>query len=379
MLTGTLLADHGYRMLGLLGQGGQSRVYLVLHEATGTRRVIKCLRPDAGENTAAVYSFRAEAAILRAVSHPCLPALIEVIDDPDAESPMLVLEYIEGTSLLSVLRDKGPQTPEDIIRWGMRLSEILTWLHAQSPPVIYRDLKPGNIILRPDGDLALIDFGSARRMRKEPGESSSSDGAHGDTVPLGTRGYAAPEQFGGHGQSGPEADIYGLGATLYHLLTGQHPAGPLDIPRAFSAQNSSRHSDLQSILCRCTAPEPSMRYASAVQVREALSACRRRQIKRVFRVWAARAAVCLLLCIPAVLTGLLARSQIADAMEKDKSTDQSTERENMSETQYYLELSRKIRENTMALQEAGISGEELEEILNYIDLQLEDAALDPAP
>lgn len=102
-----------------------------------------------------------------------------------------------------------------MVDWAWQLCDVLRYLHERN--YVYRDMKPGNILLRPDGRLALIDFGTMRVYK--PGKA-------GDTVCLGTRGYAAPEQFGGMGQTDARTDIYGLGATLYYLATGCNPGVP---------------------------------------------------------------------------------------------------------------------------------------------------------
>ena len=104
-----------------------------------------------------------------------------------------------------------------MIKWAKQLCDVLGYLHSQNPPIIYRDMKPANIMLKPDGNVVLIDFGTAREYKENNIE---------DTTCLGTMGYAAPEQFGGMGQTDARTDIYCLGATMYHLVTGMNPCEP---------------------------------------------------------------------------------------------------------------------------------------------------------
>ena len=128
------------------------------------------------------------------------------------------MDYIEGNPLSNALEEYGAQPQDMVIAWAKQLCDVLGYLHAQSPPIIYRDMKPSNVMLKPDGNITLIDFGTAREFKEKN---------LADTVCLGTIGYAAPEQFGGMGQTDARTDIYCLGATLYHLVTGQNPVSRL--------------------------------------------------------------------------------------------------------------------------------------------------------
>jgi serine/threonine protein kinase len=167
----------------------------------------------------------------------------------DAEHWYVVMEYIEGHTLEELLGQrnyKDGMPAKEVVDIGLKLCDLLGYLHAQDPPIIYRDVKPGNIMRTPNGDIYLIDFGIARTYR--PGQLK-------DTMPLGSPGYAAPEQYG-KAQTTPQTDIYGLGATLLTLLTGKEPQElrlediPLekDIPLR-----------LQELLARMMNPDPQWR------------------------------------------------------------------------------------------------------------------------
>lgn len=122
------------------------------------------------------------------------------------------MDYVEGRTLKAIVDERGAQPQEDVVNWAIQLCSVLDYLHTRKPAIIYRDLKPGNIMLRPDGRIVLIDFGTAREYKT---------GQEEDTISLGTKGYAAPEQYGGDGQTDARTDIYNLGATIYHLVTGK--------------------------------------------------------------------------------------------------------------------------------------------------------------
>ena len=210
---GTLL-DGKYKILNEIGHGGMSVVYLALNERANKTWAVKEVRKDGGNDEEVVsQGLVAETEMLKKLSHPNLPAIIDVIDRED--SFIIVMDYIEGKSLQDVVNASGPQDAETVVEWARQLCDVLGYLHSRRPPIIYRDMKPANVMLRPDGQVALIDFGTAREYKLT---------SKGDTTWLGTRGYAAPEQFGGHGQTDARTDIYNLGATIYHLLTGYSPA-----------------------------------------------------------------------------------------------------------------------------------------------------------
>ena len=138
-----------------------------------------------------------ETDLLKKLHHPNLPSIIDVIDGDGTF--LIVMDYIEGRHLESVIQEYGAQNQEDVIEWAKQLCDVLAYLHSRIQPVIYRDMKPSNIMLKPDGKVMLIDFGTAREFK----ETSVAD-----TTCLGTQGYAAPEQKGGQGQPDDRTDIY---------------------------------------------------------------------------------------------------------------------------------------------------------------------------
>ena len=171
------------------------------------------------------------------------------------------MDYIEGEPLSKVLQNYGAQPQEVVLEWAESLCGVLEYLHSQNPPIIYRDMKPANVMLQPNGNVKLIDFGIAREYKEQNLE---------DTVSLGTKGYAAPEQFGGRGQTDGRTDIYCLGVTLYHLLTGQNPCDPPYELYPIRHWNPNLSAGLENIILKCTQLNPEDRYESCAELLYAL-------------------------------------------------------------------------------------------------------------
>ncbi|MBQ1396134.1 MAG: serine/threonine protein kinase, partial [Eubacterium sp.] len=256
LAAGDLLGGR-YRIERLLGRGGMSNVYLASDVLTGHLWAVKELRSDcaAGEGIAARGALT-ELRLLKALRHPMLPALGDVL--PREDGLLLVMDYIPGRDLAEVLAEEEPSR-EEILRWGIALCGVLEYLHTQSPPVVYRDLKPANVILREDGSLCLIDFGSAvLQGRAGTGERS-----------LGTMGYAAPEQLSG-GETDGRTDLYSLGRMLERALSGgeaaERSAGTARLPK-----------ELRRVLEKACKASPEERYQTAGEMRAALRRCLERR------------------------------------------------------------------------------------------------------
>ena len=253
--------DGKYKILQEIGHGGMSVVYLALNERANKTWAVKEVRKDGGnDKTVVSQGLVAETEMLKKLSHPNLPSIIDVIDKDD--SFIIVMDYIEGGSLQKRLEKMGPQNADDVVKWSLQLADVLGYLHSRKPPIIYRDMKPSNVMLKPDGNVCLIDFGTAREYK----QTSS-----GDTTWLGTRGYAAPEQFGGHGQTDARTDIYNLGATMYHLLTGYSPADTQFIIYPISRfRPELAGTGIEKIVAKCCQPDPKDRYQSCAELTYAL-------------------------------------------------------------------------------------------------------------
>ena len=279
-----------YEILRELGRGGTSVVYLVTDRADGRNYAMKTLREDCGnkpeEYEQKAEHLRAEAEVLKALCanglesevlkeicrdeqdtafrHSGIPAFRECVCDGSGGFAGFVMEYVEGRSPQQILEDGRSFTVRETAEAGLQLCGIMEQLHGQKSPMIFRDLKPANILVRPGGELVLVDYGAVRKLRKSSGA---------DTMRLGTDGYAAPEQYGGWEQSDERTDIYGIGAVLHHMITGRPPleTGLRPLREILGSKGESRqYAEMAKILLLCCMTAPSMRYSSCKELGKAL-------------------------------------------------------------------------------------------------------------
>jgi serine/threonine-protein kinase len=207
-----------YRIVRMVGGGGMGQVYLAHDTRLADKPcAVKELIPDphlsAEERDQSAAQFRREAAVLAHLDHPYLPNVSDYFEENGRF--YLVMDYVEGQTLEARLLASPEGLPQDeVVGWALQLCDVLGYLHCQDPPVIFRDMKPGNVMITPEGQAKLIDFGVVRLFDPSKGT---------DTLKMGTAGYAPPEQYAGRGQTTPRSDVYALGATLYELLTGDDP------------------------------------------------------------------------------------------------------------------------------------------------------------
>ncbi len=252
MLEIGMVVDGKYKILNVIGRGGMSVVYLAMNERVNRQWAVKeILKKDPCH----LHANKKEIEMLKKLRHPHLPCIIDVIENED--SLLIVMDYIEGRSLQDLLNERGAGSQEEVLTWAGQLCDALSYLHTRKPAIIYRDMKPSNVMLKPDGSVMLIDFGAAREYHPENLR---------DTVSLGTRGYAAPEQYEREGQSDARTDIYGLGVMLFQLLTGENPHSL----RPICSINPSFSSGLEAILLKCTQIRKDDRYQSAEELLYAL-------------------------------------------------------------------------------------------------------------
>ena len=293
------LVDGKYRVLRKVGQGGMSVVYMAVNERANKTWAIKEIRKDGTQNYEVVkQGLIVETDMLKRLDHPHLPSIIDVIDGEG--SFLIVMDFIEGKTLNDILKEYGAQPQESVIDWAKQLCDVLGYLHSRTPAIIYRDMKPSNVMLKPDGNVVLFDFGTAREYKSQNLE---------DTVCLGTRGYAAPEQYGGHGQTDARTDIYCLGATMYHLLTGHNPSEPPYEMYPIRHWNPALSKGLEAIILKCTQKNPIDRYQSCAELMYALEHFEeedrdyREKQKKKFRIFAIPAALSVILGIGAGVFG----------------------------------------------------------------------------
>ena len=249
--------DGKYEIEREIARGGMSVIYRAQDLRLGKLWAVKEFRKDKSDadREAALKALRQEANIMKRLDHPTVVRVVDIIESP--QTLYVVMDYIEGLSLSKVLDDYGAQPQEAVIEWAKQLSSALYYMHTQNPPVIHRDIKPANIMLKPDGTVRLIDFGIAREYK---------EGKAGDTINMGTRGYAAPEQFGGDGQTDARTDIYSLGVTLYHLVTGKNPAEPPYEISPIRQLNPKLSSGLEYLIQKCTQINPEDRFESCAEL-----------------------------------------------------------------------------------------------------------------
>jgi len=250
---GTIIAGK-YEVLREIGRGGMSVVYLAMDTHLNKQWAVKEIRKKGnGKNDEIVVnSLLAEANLMKRLDHPALPRIVDIIDN--GKTIYVVMDYIEGESLDKILNEYGAQPEDKVIAWSMQIADALSYLHAQKPPIIYRDMKPANVMLKPEGNIKIIDFGIAREYKEQN---------LADTTVLGTKGYAPPEQYSG--QTDPRSDIFALGMTMHHLLTGVDPRNgePYASVRQWAPELSE---GIEVIIDKCVQPAAENRYQSCADL-----------------------------------------------------------------------------------------------------------------
>jgi len=248
------LRDGRFALLGLLGEGAQGRTYAGIDKREGRPVAIKRFDVRGARTWKDAELAEREARVLQSLSHPKLPRYIDHFEQDGAL--YLVMEKIEGQTLAS-LRRAGSLGKADVVRLLRDASDVLEYLHTRVPPVVHRDIKPGNVIRRPDGSFAFVDFGSVRDTLRPEG---------GSTV-VGTFGYMAPEQF--QGRALPASDVYAVGVTALAMLTGRDPENlphrglAIDVRTALGR---SARGPLADVIERMVDPDPDRRATSLVRL-----------------------------------------------------------------------------------------------------------------
>ncbi|MHB2020889.1 MAG: serine/threonine protein kinase [Candidatus Xenobia bacterium] len=251
---GTVLEGR-YEIVELLGEGGMGAVYRAADERLAHKAwAIKEVAPEPSDGVDTGALLAAEAHLLAGLEHPNLP---RVVDHFQAQGRCyLVMELVDGETLEAIVGKRGALPQDEVLKLAWQLCDTLQYLHGRTPAVIFRDLKPGNVMVTSSGQVKLIDFGIARLF---------TAGRPSDTLALGTVGFAAPEQYGKR-QSDVRTDLYGLAATLRYALTGDDPQ---DQPFNLAPVPEKA---LQPVLDKAQAMEPEYRHASVIEFRQALQA-----------------------------------------------------------------------------------------------------------
>jgi len=251
-----------YQIQSLLGQGGFGTVYRAWDLNVQRWCAVK---ENLDATPAAQQQFQREAQMLSRLRHANLPLIHDYFIEPNGQQ-YLVMELVEGQSLESIVQQRGALPEAQAVSWVTQILDALDYLHTQNPPIIHRDIKPQNILITPQGNAMLVDFGIAKVY------------VAGQRTTIGacavTPGYSPPEQYGQTGViTDPRSDIYSLGATLYFLLTGIEP--PEAVQRVTGVQitpiNGSVSTNIRQAVMRAMELNPQSRFKSAVEMRRAMT------------------------------------------------------------------------------------------------------------
>jgi serine/threonine protein kinase len=268
-LSPNFILHQRYQIHALLGQGGFGAVYRALDLNLNRWCAVKenLLDPTLtpAQQQAQQQQFQREALLLSRLRHPHLPLIYDYFIEPNGQQ-YLVMEFVEGTDLHTLVQQRGALYEAQVLQWVNQILDALEYLHTQNPPIIHRDIKPQNILITPQGKAMLVDFGIAKMYI--PGQPTT----------IGARavspGYSPPEQYG-QGTTDARSDIYALGATLYFALTATEPpesvqrvvGTPLATPRALNARIAAQ---TENAILRAMEIQPPKRFASAAEMKRAL-------------------------------------------------------------------------------------------------------------
>ncbi|MBL7198550.1 MAG: protein kinase [Anaerolineae bacterium] len=264
MLPPNAVVAERYVIARKVGRGGMAAVYDAIDTHTNRRVAIKEMSDsalsDPADRQQALVQFRQEAEMLARLEHPNLPKVSDVFSA--AGKQYLVMDFVDGDTLETIMVNSRTPLPESGVKeWAAQLCDVLDYLHSQAPPIIFRDLKPNNIMIDRTGQVKLIDFGIARMFK--PGKTH-------DTITMGTVGYAAPEQHGG-AQSDARTDIYAMGVTLYVLLTRYDPATtPFHLP-PMRQLNPYISPTMETVISRALEQNPERRWQRARDIKLAIT------------------------------------------------------------------------------------------------------------
>lgn len=244
---GTII-ENKYKIVKHIARGGAFDTYLATDVRLNLTWAVKVSRSNRTEDMGLIQN---QINILKQLDHPMIPRFADAYMTNG--KAIIVQEYVAGTTLEDIVNEYGGQSVEHVVDWIGQICNVMGYLHMQSPMFIYRDVKPANFILEPSGRIRVVDFDIIR---------SYKSGRTEDTVNLGTKGYAAPEQFGGRGQTDPRTDVYGIGVTMYRLLTGADVQERNIILNPITLDEPGILSGLAYIINKCTQFNPRERYNS---------------------------------------------------------------------------------------------------------------------
>lgn len=244
-----------YHIVEKLGAGGSGEVYKAYHVHLKTPWALKIIPSDGSfaEN---------ELTVMKKLNHPAFPRVVDIVKEDDKN--IVVFDYYDGPDLQELIETHGRIDEKRVLNWAIQILDAFSYLHNISPePIIYRDLKPSNLIILKDDTIKLVDFGTARQFKQLEKD---------DTVYLGTPGYAAPEQYGS-GQTDIRTDIYNFGMTIFHLVTGIHPLKCNNMQMKDLLEDSGVSRNLTSVILKCIAKDPDERFMDVNEIKNAILSC----------------------------------------------------------------------------------------------------------
>lgn len=316
---GSIVANK-YQIIRQIGKGGMSRVFLAVDLHLNKQWAIKEIRKTANtkNNQIIENSLVAEANLMKDLDYPALPRIVDIIDD--GKTLCVVMDYVEGESLDKILKQYGKQSEEDVINWAIQLCGTLDYLHSHN--IIYRDMKPANIMVNSEGNVKVIDFGIAREYK---------EGGSSDTVIMGTPGYAPPEQYDRNQQTDARSDIYALGMTMHHLVTGIDPRSTDYHYQPVRKIDPTLSEGIEAIINKCVQSHPEDRYQSCVEMiydlqhPDLITKAFRDRLKKRLNLFIALTATAALLLVGAGATRIASAQTLKSNYINLISTDTSTE------------------------------------------------------
>ena len=318
---GSIVANK-YQIIRQIGKGGMSRVFLAVDLHLNKQWAIKEIKKTANtkNNEIIENSLVAEANLMKDLDYPALPRIVDIIDD--GQTLCVVMDYVEGESLDKILKQYGKQSEEDVINWAIQLCGTLDYLHSHN--IIYRDMKPANIMVNSEGNVKVIDFGIAREYK---------EGGTSDTVIMGTPGYAPPEQYDRNQQTDARSDIFALGMTMHHLVTGIDPRSPDYRYQPVRKIDPTLSEGIEASIDKCVKSHPEDRYQNCVEMiydlqhPDLITKAFRDKLKKRLRVFAALSIMSIVFLLGALATRIgsaqALKSSYMDLINTDTSTEYS--------------------------------------------------------
>lgn len=258
---GTIL-EGKYEILKEIGRGGMSYVYLAMDTRLNKQWAVKEVKKNANnqQNQLVVQSLITEANLMKKLNHPSFPRIVDIIEEYN--TIYVVMDYVEGESLENIVKLEGRQSEENVINWAIQLCNALEYLHTRKPPIVHRDIKPANIIRQPEpqNSIKVLDLGIAKELVDKDSEGTKC---------IGTPGYASPEQSITGMKLDGRSDIYSVGATMHHLLTGLDPRRNIGFKklRSVTGKVSEKTEGLEYIIEKCLNQDANLRYQTCAELR----------------------------------------------------------------------------------------------------------------